>query len=301
MSTHHLLDIQSLSTQDIEFLLQRASALKRGAAPRRLNGAIANLFLEPSTRTRVSFELAAKCLALDVVNIEATHSSVSKGESVLDSARTVSAMGVRALVVRQSVAGGVHDLVVGLDDWPVALINAGDGVNQHPSQALLDAALLHDRGLDWSRLRLAIIGDINHSRVARSSIELYRRLGVHEIRLAGPTEWLPNELSAHNVHCVHSVDEAIREVDVVIALRIQRERMQGQPGLDDAAFHATWGLTEARFAQLAEHVLVMHPGPINRGVELAGIVADHARSLILQQVQMGVFMRTAIFEWLLPD
>ena len=299
MSRRHLLDIESLSDRDIHTLINRARALKSGAAPEVLAGSVANLFFEPSTRTRVSFELAAHRLGLQAVNIESETSSASKGESLIDSARTLTAMGLRALVVRHPEDGAVQDLADALTDWPIAVINAGDGAHQHPSQALLDAAVLADLGLSWPRLKIAILGDIAHSRVARSGIELFNRLGVAEIRIAGPADWLPNDGFAHAVTRCDSVDEATSNIDVVMCLRIQRERMVEVECPDQAAFHAHWGLTEARFAALSEHVYVLHPGPINRGVELASVVADHARACILKQVEMGVYLRMAVFEWLL--
>ena len=299
MGRRHLLDIQSLSDRDIQTLIHRARALKSGAEPDMLNGSVANVFFEPSTRTRVSFELAAHRLGLQIVNIESERSSASKGESLLDSAKTLTAMGLRALVIRHSENGAVHRLADALSDWPVALINAGDGAHQHPSQALLDAAVLADLGLDWPGLRIAILGDIAHSRVAGSGIELFNRLGVAEIRIAGPDQWLPDDQTQAALTVCDSVDEAIRDVNVIMCLRIQRERMQESELLDDDQFHRRWGLSEARFAALPKHVQVLHPGPINRGVEIAAAVADHARARILEQVEMGVYLRMAVFEWLL--
>lgn len=299
MSRRHLLDIQSLSDRDIHTLIHRARALKSGAEPEVLAGSVANVFFEPSTRTRVSFELAAHRLGLQVVNIESERSSVSKGESLLDSAKTLTAMGLRALVIRHSERGSVHKLADALSHWPVALINAGDGAHQHPSQALLDAAVLADLGLDWPDLRIAILGDIAHSRVASSGIELFSRLGVAEIRIAGPAQWLPADQAQPGLTVCESVDEAIRGVNVIMCLRIQRERMNESEHLDDDQFHRRWGLSEARFAALPEYVQILHPGPINRGVEIAAAVADHACARILEQVEMGVYLRMAVFEWLL--
>ncbi|MEM7055085.1 MAG: aspartate carbamoyltransferase catalytic subunit [Pseudomonadota bacterium] len=299
MSRRHLLDIESLSDRDIHTLINRARALKSGAPPEVLTGSVANLFFEPSTRTRVSFELAAHRLGLQAVNIESKTSSATKGESLIDSALTLTAMGLRALVVRHPLAGSVQDLADALVDWPIAVINAGDGAHQHPSQALLDAAVLAESGLHWPELRIAILGDIAHSRVARSGIELFNRLGMAEIRIAGPADWMPHDGLQHTVTVCDSVDEATSGVDVVMCLRIQRERMAETECPDQAAFHAEWGLTEARFAGLPRHVHILHPGPINRGIEIAGAVADHARSCIIKQVEMGVYLRMAVFEWLL--
>mgnify|MGYP001067162230 CR=1 FL=1 len=295
----HLLDIQSLDDRDIRWLIDRACALLQGAEAKRLTGEVAHVFLESSTRTRVSFELAAQRLGLNVITIEGTHSSISKGETLLDSALTLAAMGVRALVIRQSNPGPLPMLAEQVSAWPVALCNAGDGAHQHPSQALLDAALLTSAGLQWSSAKIAVVGDILHSRVARSDIELFSRLGVGQIRLAGPAQWLPEQQDDSPCLRCSSIDEAIDGADVVICLRIQRERFEQQQDLDSAAYHREWGLTETRFAAMPEHALLLHPGPVNRDVEISASLVEHARSKILAQVQMGVLMRMGILEWMM--
>ena len=294
----HLLDIESLADADLGWLLERTRALAAGAPPVPVNATVANLFFEPSTRTRVSFELAAHRLGMTVVNIELDRSSVTKGESLKDSAAILAAMGVDALVVRHPEAGAVARLAGELGSGPL-LINAGDGHRAHPSQALLDAATLAADGLEWSGATVTILGDIRHSRVARSQIVLFHRLGVATLRVAGPESMLPDEDESLPVIRCPNIDAAVEGADVIVCLRIQRERMDVSGWPDEAAFHRDWGLTPGRLEAAAGNVRVLHPGPVNRGVEIADQVADGPRSLILEQVRMGVFARIAIFERLL--
>lgn len=293
----HLLDIDGLETETLEALIERACALSDGAAPGRLDATVANLFYEPSTRTRVSFELAAARLGMRVVNIELDRSSASKGESLEDTAATLAAMDVDALVLRHPEGGRPARLVERFDHARV--INAGDGSHAHPSQALLDAATLKARRLEFERLKIAMVGDIVHSRVAASALRLWERLGVPEIRLAGPPDFLPERAPAANASLHGSLASAVDGADVVVMLRVQHERMDRSAWPDRGAYFADWGLTEAVLDKAAPDCLVMHPGPINRGMEIASSVADGDRSLILEQVRMGVFTRMAIFEWLL--
>jgi aspartate carbamoyltransferase catalytic subunit len=295
--TRHLLDIDQLADGDIEALVNRACALASGATPARLEATVANLFFEPSTRTRVSFELAATRLGLNVINMEMGHSSTTKGETLVDTAATLTAMGVDCLVLRHAESGTAARLAPRLRAG-VHLVNAGDGTRGHPSQALLDAATLKAQGLEPEGLKLAVIGDIRHSRVAASGLRLWPRLGVDEIRLAGPPDLMPTGQPAGNVYYCNSLAEAVRDADVVMMLRIQHERMDRTAWPDAQAYHDEWGLKADDLAQAAAGCRVMHPGPINRGVEIAAEVADGERSLILEQVRMGVFTRMAIFEWL---
>lgn len=297
--TRHLLDIASLDRADIESLLGRTLELADGAPCRARAGSVANLFFEPSTRTRVSFQMAARRLGLDVVNIEHQASSASKGESLIDTANTLAAMGVAALVLRHPDDGAAAGLAGGLGADGLSVVNAGDGQHAHPSQALLDAATLASAGFSWRGLRLALIGDIRHSRVARSDIALFARLGAAEIRIAGPQEFMPEAGDLPEATRVDNIDAAIAGVDAVICLRIQRERMAATGYPDGAAFHRRWGLNAARLQAMPEHARILHPGPVNRGVELAGDLADSPRALILEQVRIGVHLRTALFEWLL--
>lgn len=296
MSERHLLDVDRLGDDDIERILNRACALSSGGEPARVAATVANLFYEPSTRTRVSFELAADRLGMRVVNIELEHSSTTKGETLEDTVATLSAMGVNGIVLRHPESRRVGQLAEAVSG--VRLVNAGDGTHAHPSQALLDAATLQARGIDFSRLKLAIVGDIRHSRVAASGIRLWQRLGVPELRLAGPQSLLPASPPVPAASLHDNLAEAVHGADVVMMLRVQHERMDRAGWPDRDAYFADWGLKETDLANAAPDCLVMHPGPINRGMEIDAAVADGERSLILEQVKMGVYTRMAIFEWL---
>lgn len=299
--TRHLLDIARLSEVEILAMLTRTGELAAGAACGRRIGAVANLFLEPSTRTRVSFQIAARRLGLDVINIEQQHSAARKGESLVDTARTLAAMGVRAIVVRHPDDFAATRLAAALAADKVGIVNAGDGQHAHPSQALLDAATLAHAGLKWSGLKLAIIGDIRHSRVARSDIELLSRLGAAEIRIAGPKAFMPDAGELPQAARMSDIESALDGVDAVICLRIQRERMAASGHPDGEAFHARWGLTAERLAGMPMHARFLHPGPVNRDIEIADALLDSPRSLILDQIRIGVQLRTALFEWLIDE
>lgn len=294
--TRHLLDIGSLSQADLAWLLERTLALADGAKPAELDRTVVNLFFEPSTRTRVSFELAARRLGMQVVNIELDRSSSTKGESLEDTASTLAVMGVDGIIVRHPETGRCHQLAPGLPPG-LHLLNAGDGSGHHPSQALLDLACLHRAGIGISGKVIAIVGDVRHSRVARSGLEIFRRFGAAELRVAGPAHLLPESL-AEGVIRAHSLDEALRDADAVMMLRVQHERMDKQAWPDPASYHAAWGLRPEHLALANPGCRVLHPGPINRGIEISSAVADGPQSLILEQVRMGVFARMAIFEWL---
>jgi aspartate carbamoyltransferase catalytic subunit len=296
MTDRHLLDIDHLSDNDIEHILNRACALAAGGEAMQGQATVANLFYEPSTRTRVSFELAADRLGLRVVNIELEYSSATKGESLEDTVATLTAMGVDAVVLRHPESHRISRLAKAVSG--VHLVNAGDGTHAHPSQALLDAATLRARGVNFAALKLAIVGDICHSRVAASGLRLWQRLGVSEIRLAGPPELLPERAPVPTASLHDNLADAVRGADVVMMLRVQHERMDRAGWPDREAYSADWGLKEADLDQAAPDCRVMHPGPINRGMEIDSDVADSERSLILDQVRMGVFARMAIFEWL---
>lgn len=294
----HLIDVDSLDDEELERLLERACALAGGARPQRLEGTVAGVFLEPSTRTRVSFQLAAARLGLHYVHIDGERSSVTKGESLEDTIDTLAAMGIGCLVLRLGENGRCRRLADSLQG-PPQLVNAGEGTVAHPSQALLDAATLMARGLELRKLKLAVVGDIAHSRVAASGLKLWQRLGVAEIRLAGPESMLPEAAGGKRVKQCRSLAEAVADADVVMMLRIQRERMADEARPDAECYAEHWCLREAHLERAHPGCVVMHPGPINRGVEIDPAVADGPRSLIREQVRMGVFTRMAIFEWLL--
>ena len=257
---------------------------------------VVSLFFEESTRTRLSFETAAKRLSADVMTFSVASSSVKKGESLLDTVRTIEAMGVDAIVVRHSAAGAAARVA----SWTGAsVVNAGDGRHEHPTQALLDAYTLRaHRGPSLDGCRVAIVGDVRNSRVARSDVKMFHALGC-EITLVGPPTLLPERLGGWPVTVAHDLDEVCGEVDVLYMLRIQRERIDQAcfPSLREYA--SRWGLTPARMARCKPDTLVMHPGPMNRGIEIAAEVADSARSLVAEQVANGVAVRMAVLWTLL--
>ncbi len=292
----HFTDADACSTQQLRDLIQLA--LKVAAEPAAFHGKLEgrlliNLFYEASTRTRVSFETAAKRLGMHVINVSATGSSVEKGETLHDTFYTLQAMQPDFIVVRHPVEGNSEDLAARAEPG-VHVINAGDGIAAHPSQALLDAVTLQQHFGDLSRLIIVMAGDIRHSRVARSSLSLLRRLGVGEIRLTGPAEFFPGEQTIADAQVYTDFDSALKGADVIMMLRIQKERISGLkiPAADE--YHRDWGLTESRLALAAPHCRVLHPGPINREVEIASAVADGPQSLIRRQVRNGLHTRMAL-------
>jgi aspartate carbamoyltransferase catalytic subunit len=294
----HLLSIDDLSDAQIATILNEAERwFAYNRQPRRndhrLDGlTIVNAFFENSTRTLLSFEIAANRLGAQVVTMQVEHSSIKKGETLEDTARTLNAMRPDALVIRHGTSGAPAN-VAPIMNCPV--INAGDGIGEHPTQALLDAATLRQHFGRIEGLKIAICGDLKHSRVARSNRLLLGRLGA-ELRFAGPPSLLPDDIAAG------SIDKAVEGADAVMMLRVQRERMTEELGDAPGEYLAAYGLTEARFVRAAPHAVVMHPGPINRGVEIEGSLADHKeRSLIVRQVEMGVAVRMACLDLLTAD
>jgi aspartate carbamoyltransferase catalytic subunit len=265
---------------------------------------VVNLFFEDSTRTRISFELAAKRLSADVINFAAKGSSVSKGESLKDTAQTLEAMGADAIVLRHSASGSAHRLAH--TDWvQSAVINAGDGSHEHPTQALLDAMTIRQgvskspRGKDLSGVRVLIVGDISHSRVARSNLLLLKTLGA-EVHVCGPATLAPSSLAdANQVHFL--LDDAIEKVkpNVVIMLRVQQERMTASFFPTEREYSRIWGLNKSRLAKLDQDTVVLHPGPMNRGLEIDAASADSKNSMVLDQVKNGVSIRMAVLFTLL--
>jgi aspartate carbamoyltransferase catalytic subunit len=251
---------------------------------------VVNFFIEPSTRTRSSFELAEKRLSADTVNFSASSSSFSKGETLLDTARNLQAMAPDFIVMRHAQAGAPHFLARHTD---CSIVNAGDGAHEHPTQALLDAYTIRQNKGRLDKLRVTIVGDIVNSRVARSNMLLLNRMGAH-VTVCGPPTLLPHRMSRLECRVTHRLEEAMEGADVVMALRIQLERMQGGffPSLREYA--RLYGITLPRLERAAEDAIVMHPGPINRGVEISSEVADGERSVILTQVTNGVAVRMAV-------
>src|SRR4051812_42337112 len=292
-----LLDLEHLSTDEITGLLRLARRMQSGRArPLLRNHRIALLFYESSTRTRVSFEFAAKTLGATTTVITSAASSIEKGESLLDTGYTLRALGVDLIVMRHPSSGAPHVLARNLD---IPVVNAGDGLHEHPSQGLLDAYTILRHKKKLKGLRVAIVGDIFHSRVARSATQLLTRFGAH-VTLCGPPELCPDVAStlAKNVSVVRHLDPAIRGVDVVMMLRIQKERLAGV-NLDTPAYVASYQLTADKLRIAKKDALVMHPGPMLRGLEIAGDVADSQQSVIREQVENGVAVRMAILAWCL--
>ena len=297
----HLLTLDGLPADVLTSLLIRAQAFAEGHYDRRaLDGlAVCTLFFEPSTRTRMSFTLAAQRLGADVLNFDASTSSTRKGETALDTMKNLEAMGVRGFVIRHQHDGAVAALAQQAADGTV-LVNAGDGRTAHPTQGLLDMLTLRQaKGTDFSRLKVVVVGDVKHSRVARSDLQALRTLGAGQIRVCGPAALLPDDGTLDGCVVSNDLDEALDGVDAVMMLRLQRERMDEGliASLDD--YHRDYGLTATRLKRAAHDAIVMHPGPINRGVEITDEVADGPQSVILRQVTNGVAVRMAVLEALL--
>lgn len=299
----HLLDIESLTKTQLQDLLNLAHRVKADPAAwrNRLDGSLAvNLFFEASTRTRLSFEIAARRLGMQVVNFSTPSSSVIKGETLLDSFKTVQAMGPEVIVIRHPDRGSVARLAEEAKP-DLRLVNAGDGSNAHPSQALLDMMTLQEHFDDLSAIKVLIAGDLRHSRVTHSDVAAMRKLGVGEIRLASPPSLRPDADTAQGTVQFDSLDAALEGANVLMMLRIQNERIIDVEMPDLVSYHREWGLTPARLARAAPGCLVMHPGPMNRGVEIDSEVADGPRSLIQTQVANGVFARMALLLTLLES
>ncbi len=295
----HFLTTEGLSRSILNEILDRAEAFllpdqRMRHEPLLAGCTVMNLFFEASTRTRTTFEVAAKRLSADVVNIDISKSSTSKGESLRDMLWNLEAMTADIFVVRHSQSGAAHFIAEQVTPH-VAVINAGDGQHAHPTQAMLDMLTIrrHAAG-PFEALTVAIIGDIRHSRVARSNIHALRTLGVAAIHLVGPATLIPDGIEELGVRIFHRIEEGLADVDVIICLRIQNERMESVLIPSPEEFFSQYGLTERRLARARPGALVMHPGPINRGVEIESAVADGPQSLILRQVNYGIAIRMAV-------
>lgn len=296
MHSKDLLGIKEMSAEEIVLTLDTAAGFKDvlgrdiKKVPALRGKTTVNLFFEPSTRTRTSFELAAKRLSTDVINFSVPTSSVVKGESLIDTALTVQALGADFIILRHACSGVPHLLSKKLR---ASVINAGDGTNEHPTQALLDAFTIREKKGTIKGLTIAIVGDIMHSRVAKSNIYSLTKLGAH-VRLIGPPTLIPKEIAHTGVRIFHDMESGLRGIDVLMMLRIQTER-QGKgffPSTDE--YSKNWGLTLERFSYASEDVIVMHPGPMNRGIEIVSEIADGPRSVILDQVTNGIALRMAV-------
>ena len=301
----HLLSLEGLPRPELERLLERAQRLTAdahgGTAQRGVlaGKAVCTLFFEPSTRTRSSFSLAAQRLGADLLNFDASTASTTKGEADLDTLKTLEAMGVHAFVVRHKRDGAVAELAAAAAPGTV-LLNAGDGRSNHPTQGLLDMLTLRQaKGADFSRLKVAIVGDVKHSRVARSDLHALRTLGAGEIRVCGPASLLPDDDTLRGCTVTDDLDAALDGVDAAMMLRLQRERMAEGLVASIEDYHRDYGLTDSRLARAAPDAIVMHPGPMNRGVEITDAVADGPQSRVLRQVANGVAVRMAVLEVLL--
>ncbi|MGM0403295.1 MAG: aspartate carbamoyltransferase catalytic subunit [Thermodesulfobacteriota bacterium] len=296
-SKKHILDIASLSRDEISMVLETATGLKEISersikkVPTLRGKTVVLFFMEPSTRTRISFDIAAKRLSADSISIAASSSSIIKGETLIDTAKNIEAMHPDIIVIRHSSAGAPHLLAENLS---VSIVNAGDGMHAHPTQALLDMMTVKEIKKDFTNLKVAIIGDIAHSRVARSNIIGFNRMGAN-VTIAGPPTMIPAGIEALGTTIAKNVDEAIEDADVIMMLRIQKERQKNFLMPSEREYAARFGLNRSRLQRIRPDALIMHPGPINRGVEIAPEAADGPHSIILDQVTNGVALRMAVF------
>jgi aspartate carbamoyltransferase catalytic subunit len=296
LNSRHLLGLEGMSEEEITLILDTAETFKKvlerpiPKVPTLRGKTVVNLFFEPSTRTRISFELAEKRLSADSVNFTSSGSSVKKGETFKDTARNIEAMKIDMVVVRHGSSGAPHYLSKCVD---ASIINAGDGAHEHPTQALLDMMTLREKVKSFEGLRVVIVGDIEHSRVARSNIYGLKTMGAH-VGVCGPSTLLPREIEKMGVTVYPRIEDAIAEADVLNVLRIQLERQE--KGLFPSAreYRALFGVTRERVEAAQKPLTIMHPGPINRGVEIDSDVADSEASVILEQVTNGVAVRMAI-------
>ena len=299
----HLLSIAGLSRETLTHILDTAESFLSlndrdvKKVPLLRGKSVFNIFFENSTRTRTTFEIAAKRLSADVINLNVEASSTSKGETLIDTMDNLAAMHADMFVVRHNQSGAPYLMAehlnkIGRKD--ISIINAGDGRHSHPTQGLLDMYTIRHYKKDFTQLRVAIVGDILHSRVARSNIHALTTLGVPEVRVIGPQTLLPSGLREMGAHIYHDMNEGLRDVDVVIMLRLQRERMTGALLPSEAEYFKHYGLSQDKLKLARPDCIVMHPGPINRGVEIASDVADGPQAVILPQVSFGIAIRMAV-------
>ena len=296
LRSRHLLGIADLSPEEITLVLDTAEAMTEIAArpikkvPALRGRTVVNLFFEPSTRTRTSFEVAEKRLSADTLSIAVAQSSVTKGETLLDTVRNLEAMAPDMIVMRHASSGAPH-LLARL--CRSAIINAGDGMHEHPTQALLDAFTIREHKKRLAGLKVAIVGDLMHSRVLRSNVQLLNKMGAH-VWACAPSTLMPAELPRFGVRATSSIEEAVADADVIMMLRIQHERMHGHFIPSTREYFTLFGLTPERVRRARPDVIIMHPGPMNRGVEIDSEVADGPYSVILEQVTNGVAVRMAV-------
>jgi aspartate carbamoyltransferase catalytic subunit len=301
---HHFLTIEGLGRDTLLQILDTAESFidvgrrEIKKVPLLRGKTVVNLFFESSTRTRTTFEIAAKRLSADVINLNPQRLSTSKGETVLDTVNNLEAMHTDLFVVRDSHSGAAFLVAQHVPPY-VSIINGGDGRHEHPTQAMLDVFTIRQHRPDFENLRVAIVGDILHSRVARSQIHALNILGAAEVRVIGPNTLLPTEVERLGVHVYNDMKLGLKDMDVIIMLRLQLERMQGTLIASEQEYFNLYGLTQEKLAYARPDALVMHPGPINRGLEIASDVADGPNSLILSQVTNGIAVRMSVMAMLL--
>ncbi|MGT2831859.1 aspartate carbamoyltransferase catalytic subunit [Streptococcus halotolerans] len=294
LSLQHLVSMEDLSAEQVMALLDRALLFKKGQANFELDSQTfaANLFFENSTRTHKSFEVAEKKLGLEVIDFNADSSSVTKGETLYDTILTMDALGVDICVVRHPAVEYYKEIIES-PTMTVSIVNGGDGSGQHPSQCLLDLMTIYEEFGHFDGLKVCIAGDITHSRVAKSNMQMLTRLGA-EVSFAGPKEWYSQEFDAYGQHV--GLDEIVPDLDVLMLLRVQHERHDGQTSFSKEAYHQLFGLTQERYQNLKSSAIVMHPAPVNRDVEIADALVEADKSRIVKQMSNGVFVRMAILE-----
>lgn len=297
ISLKHLLTAEALTDREVMGLIRRAGEFKQGAKwhPEERQYFATNLFFENSTRTHKSFEVAEKKLGLAVIEFEASRSSVQKGETLYDTVLTMSAIGVDVAVIRHGKEN-YYDELIQSKTIQCSIINGGDGSGQHPTQCLLDLMTIYEEFGGFEGLKVAIVGDITHSRVAKSNMQLLNRLGA-EIYFSGPEEWYDHQFDVYGQYV--PLDEIVEKVDVMMLLRVQHERHDGKESFSKEGYHLEYGLTNERATRLQKHAIIMHPAPVNRDVELADELVESLQSRIVAQMSNGVFMRMAILEAIL--
>ncbi|MEL0172974.1 MAG: aspartate carbamoyltransferase catalytic subunit [Gammaproteobacteria bacterium] len=296
----HFLNIKKLPKSYIEDIISRSEEIHNNSNIRKYSeNVVASLFFEPSTRTKTTFELASKRLSSNFINIDISNSSTAKGESIIDMVKTIEAMNCQMFVVRHSVPGTAHYIAESVSK-NISVINAGDGSNEHPTQAMLDVFTIKKHKGGFQDLKISIVGDILHSRVAKSLIYALNTLGTKQINIVGPEKLIPEDYQELNVNYFSNMDEGINDADVIIMLRLQKERMHDALiSLD--TYYDDYGLNESRLKYAKDDVIVMHPGPINRGIEIESTVADGPNSVILNQVSYGISVRMAIMSMLFDN
>jgi len=296
----HFLNIKNLSKSHIINIIDKAEEFHNNKKIPSYSGkVVASLFFEPSTRTKTTFELASKKISADFINIDISNSSTNKGESILDMIKTIEAMSCQMFVVRHSVTGTAHYIAESVSK-DISVINAGDGSNEHPTQAMLDMFTIKRHKGNFENLKISIVGDILHSRVAKSIIYALNILSAKEINIVGPEKLIPENYNEMNVNYFSDMNEGIDDADVIIMLRLQKERMHDALISMDS-YYDDYGLNQTRLKLAKKDVIVMHPGPINRGIEIESVVADGPNSVILNQVSYGISVRMAIMSILFDN